>query len=76
MQGLPMSSKRAQRRKKCHGKVRHESCGAAWAHLISLRQAGRAHGSLNVYPCEFCGGWHVGHLTSQAKRAMKERRYG
>lgn len=56
-----MASKRAIRRRACEGKVRHGDKESALAHLYwSLRRFEQA-GYLNVYPCRFCGGWHIGH---------------
>jgi hypothetical protein len=52
-----MSSKRRLRRKGCAGKTRHETREAARAHLLELRRPW----TLNVYPCRYCGGFHVGH---------------
>lgn len=56
-----MSSKRAQRRKACAGKVRHaDQAGAAIA-LRKLRQAHGHMGQLSTYRCAHCGTWHLGH---------------
>lgn len=60
-----MASKRAQRRRSCEGKIRHDTFEAAVAHAHSLRHK-TGDRSYCAYPqgsrngCEFCGGWHVG----------------
>jgi len=52
--------KRLEHRKRCRGKHRHKSEGAAMAHVRSLK---RLDEDVNVsaYRCPFCKKWHVGH---------------
>jgi len=52
-----MSSKRRIRRKACVGKIRSTTAEAAREQMLATHRPGR----LNVYPCRFCGGYHVGH---------------
>ena len=52
-----MASKRAFRRKSCEKKVRFTSDGSAWKSLRGHSKIGTMH----VYRCKFCGGWHIGH---------------
>lgn len=56
-----MASKRGVRRKSCEGKRRYESRQEArW--WLSRYTAERGYaGHMNVYRCQFCGGWHMGH---------------
>lgn len=53
-----MGSKRAIRRKACTGKIRYSTREKARARVFKTSFDGR---SLDVYKCEFCGGWHIGH---------------
>lgn len=56
-----MASKRHIRRKACTGKVRHETEAFA---LIARRKTNPGLvGSMGVYRCDFCGGFHVGHRS-------------
>ena len=46
----------------CRRKLRHDSLEAASQQMESLYASGRAKpGSLKVYECHFCRGYHVGH---------------
>jgi hypothetical protein len=48
--------------RECHRKVRHATAGDAWILMDSVYTSGRAEqGTLKIYPCPFCKGWHVGH---------------
>ena len=69
-----MSSKRRLRRRSCGIKVRHKTAQKAYVQIISLRRSGKCSGSLAVYHCKFCGGWHVGRLNKRDRRAMAARR--
>lgn len=55
--------------KKCYRKLRHEDQGAAGEHLEELlsKPEVKAKDRLVAYPCEICGGWHVGHLKKGEK---------
>lgn len=58
----------------CTRKRRHHSHGEA---LKTLRQARRVHHdhALEVYFCEFCGGYHIGHSkTAQEKWRNRKRK--
>jgi hypothetical protein len=52
-----VSSRRRLRRNACTGKVRYETRAAAQTVMEKLRRPW----TLNVYPCTYCGGFHVGH---------------
>lgn len=54
--------------RKCGTKIRHESRGAAFVHLRRLVMRGAAKVWLNVYRCEHCDGYHVGHRPGRRKR--------
>lgn len=47
------------RQKACGTKIRHETERAAAGHMRRLERKDRA--KMNVYRCEFCEFWHVGH---------------
>jgi hypothetical protein len=70
-----MSSKRNLRRKQCERKIRHASAGAA--RHFGQQIVRRGGDELNVYHCEFCGGWHLGHTPAriEAARATNARDY-
>jgi hypothetical protein len=63
-----MSSKRAQRRKACTGKARHDSQADA-TEAARVQTAGRFW--MHAYPCPFCAGWHIGHPTARQRRAAR-----
>lgn len=68
-----MSSKRAQRRKACTGKVRHATQEAAIAALKVLTRQKGWQGYMAPYRCKFCGGFHFGHAPAHVRRAMGAR---
>jgi hypothetical protein len=69
-----MSSKRHIRKKKCDGKRRFETAGAAIANIRTImRSNGARHPeTLRHYFCSFCKGWHFGHrgLPSASRSAL------
>jgi hypothetical protein len=56
-----MASKRRLRAKSCEGKMKHESM--AKAHVAAKHTGPDVH----PYACRWCGKYHVGHPTHQAK---------
>lgn len=68
-----MASKRGQRRRlqqrSCAGKVRHPTARAAKRARAALSAP-----FLQVYPCGFCGGWHLGHAAGAAARIWETHR--
>lgn len=67
-----MSSKRAQRRRSCSGKVKIVEEDSAWriAKLMTQR-----HGQMLLpYRCSWCGGWHVGHPSKRALQRHEAQR--
>ena len=65
-----MASKRRLRRKACLGKRRLETQGAAWKHLRKRAEREGLSAPVDVYHCQFCGGWHFGRT---AKWRMEAR---
>jgi hypothetical protein len=51
----------------CGNKQRHNSEGAAKAHVRSLLKLNPDE-KLNVYCCGFCARWHVGHVISAPQK--------
>ena len=56
-----MSSKRRLRRKVCEGKIRHASADAASIERRKLLKRTLDTSRIDVYPCPFCNGYHIGH---------------
>jgi hypothetical protein len=56
------------------GKEIHWSYGEAMAHLRSLRERTEYQYQGEVYPCDGCGGWHVGRLKRSAHRNKYKRK--
>lgn len=69
-----MASKRRLRRKRCERKVRHETQAIAIAEAMRLRRRHGLSERISAYGCQYCGGWHVGHLPSRIVAAI-DRRY-
>lgn len=51
----------------CGTKIRHLSWGAAIAHKRAMVRGGASEKWLNVYACDHCGGYHVGHKPGRRK---------
>lgn len=66
-----MASKRRVRRKSCEKKVRHNTAHAAHLALKKTVEFRGYSGPMNVYQCQFCGGWHVGHVQGNRKLTNK-----
>lgn len=65
--GNPTLARRAVRMATCAHKQRHQSQGAADAHLRALvRRFGVQVSELQPYACNVCGGWHLGRLHRRA----------
>lgn len=70
-----MSSKRRQRRNQCEAKLRHPNAHSArWALRKLLISPGFNGGTMDIYHCGFCKGWHVGHARDQRPATHKGRR--
>lgn len=54
--------------RKCHRKVRYSNHGAA-VHAMSRTPC--TTGTLEVYECEHCFGFHVGHARPAVKAAVQ-----
>ncbi len=51
--------------RRCWRKEKHDSQGAAEAHLRSLEKRDMVTNAetVNTYQCPYCGAWHVGHSS-------------
>lgn len=65
-----MASKRHQRRKACTGKVRYSTASAANAAAYSRRL--KTSQLILGYSCQFCGGFHIGHLPKRMRQTVRE----
>lgn len=63
-----MTSKRHVRRRQCEGKARHPDSVTAIREATRLRKRNADGWYLNVYKCQFCAGYHVGHAKHRALR--------
>jgi hypothetical protein len=54
--------------RKCTGKRRHDTRRKAMSALYRLVRRGAFRPLLNVYACEHCAGWHLGHRPGRRKR--------
>lgn len=67
-----MSSKRAIRRNSCDGKTRFGSFNEAAGALRALvRKIGNEGWPLQAYRCNFCNGFHFGHVPAKALAARR-----
>ena len=64
-----MASKRAARRKSCDGKIRYATGAEATAEACRLRR--RSHWPMQAYRCQFCHGYHVGHMPRKNIKTMQ-----
>lgn len=48
-----------QRIKQCDGKVKHGSMLAAQEILYNCKD------NMEIYPCKYCGGFHLGHVNQK-----------
>lgn len=69
-----MSSKRAMRRSACDGKIRHETLQGAASHRNGLYHRKGEQGTLDIYRCQFCGGWHIGHKSRKHRSGRTSTR--
>lgn len=61
-----------RRKRSCEGKVRHGSEAAA--ENAAVRTPGMGGRVLMAYPCDFCGGWHVGGRSTEAGIPRRQAR--
>lgn len=67
-----MSSKRRLRRNACDGKVRYTSFPEARHAMHSvIRHMGNGGWPMEPYHCEFCKGFHFGHVPAAKLKARK-----
>lgn len=65
-----MSSKRRLRRNQCGRKNRHKTVENAMFEVRYIRKINPGTPRLNVYRCQFCGFYHVGHTKSSGPRPL------
>lgn len=56
------------------GKLRYGSQTKAHVHCHRIAKSNKQHGDrypVHVYPCDGCGGWHVGHDSTYRSRTGK-----
>lgn len=57
-------------------KHRHDSPEAAREHIISIKMDGRSRfdrgGELDIYECDVCGGYHIGHQNRPNKKKNRQ----
>lgn len=68
-----MSSKRAIRRKSCEGKTRYASFQVAASALRAFLRKAKPDDNwpLQAYRCQFCNGFHFGHVPVDQLRARR-----
>ena len=57
---MSMATKKRARARTCERKRRYDSAAQAES-TAAHRRAESGELDLEVYPCTFCGGWHIGH---------------
>jgi hypothetical protein len=62
-----MSSKRHVKRKVCGRKIKHETRESAYAARRKLL-VNRPNETMDVYYCQYCNKWHVGHRPMRKKK--------
>ncbi len=69
-----MSSKRAQRRRACDGKVGHTTASGAFTALRIAKSKGQF--GMSIYRCVFCGRYHIGHTPGHVRQQRAARLWG
>lgn len=69
-----MASKRRLRRKACEGKRRYDTPEAAQAAKYRLRRQ-TMETRMNVYRCQFCNKYHIGHTPYNVRAEIKLRKF-
>jgi hypothetical protein len=62
-----MASKRNCRKSACTGKIPHHSKQSALDHFHQMKRNGKEIYGLEVYRCQFCGFYHLGHRFNKRK---------
>jgi len=57
----------------CKGKIQHRHQRDAMIHASRLRALGATKQHSNVYQCNKCGAWHVGHKPGSTGKRRKSR---
>ena len=68
-----MAPKRRMRRKSCQSKLRFASEQEAKDSMFGLLRKKKVDGHVNVYKCNFCGGFHYGHTPKIVKKFIEKR---
>lgn len=50
----------------CDGKIQHATEGAARWHIAGINRRNPRR-RLHAYRCQFCNGWHVGHVKGKSR---------
>lgn len=58
-----------KRKKQCRGKFQHVSERAAQAAKRSMSEVDNC--PMDVYRCEFCNHWHIGHHETKFRTALR-----
>lgn len=66
-----MASKRRIRRKSCGTKERFTDSVAAQRRISELKRKTGDRAWINVYPCQFCKGYHIGHAPGSNRVFMR-----
>jgi hypothetical protein len=61
-----MPSRRRMRAKSCENKRRYQTSAEAEA-TAQHRREESGELDLDIYPCRFCDGWHIGHTPTKRK---------
>ncbi len=70
-----MASKRhVLQRRQCKNKVPYETAERATQVMERRIAMGTIKGEMNVYPCRFCGKFHMGHVSAKVRREIERRR--
>jgi len=65
---LDLPSRDEERHWACSRKVRYGHLQTAMKSLVELMKKGRQ--DLEVYRCEYCEGWHIGHKPNLLVRGL------
>lgn len=57
----------------CQGKIRYLDKGAARKARRKMMGAGKVHGKLSAYVCDFCGFYHLGHMPQSVRNGRFDK---
>ena len=64
-----MASTKKTRARACERKRRYATAREAES-TAAHRRAESGEQDLEIYPCQFCGGWHIGHTRPAKGRVL------